>query len=174
MGKMKMIKLLVLGSIFSLLFTSCLLLGDILWAHKYFYRVGNMDFTFWRMRDGTYIMPYKYTGSTIPKNDYMIASNFGGVIIYIGEDSTLYIFPSYTYERGAQTIEINLTSYKFEYFPYINELDAKHAANAKMRSFYELDYPFINIAIRDMYAIIGNSPKGKTQKWYGKKMVAHG
>jgi hypothetical protein len=171
MGKMKMIlKILVLSSVFSLLFSSCIgMVWDILWAHKYFYRVGNMDFTFWRMRGrGTYIMPYKYTGTTIPENDYMIASNLSGVIIYIGEDSTLYIFPKHNPEGWAQAMVINLNSYKFEYFPYhFYEPASLAAANAKMNSFYELGYPFINIVIRDMYAIIG--PKGKTQKWYGKK-----
>ena len=67
---MKMIiKVLVLSSIFSLLFSSCLLLGDILFGQKEFFRVGNMDFTLWRLRSrGAYIMPYKYKGSTDPSN----------------------------------------------------------------------------------------------------------
>jgi hypothetical protein len=117
-----------------------------------------MDFTFWGTPDGIYIMPYKYKGLTIPKNDYMIAVWNGGVIIYIGEDSTLYIFPSITYERGAKKIEINLTSYKYEYFPYINEIDAIRASSAKRRYFRDLGYPFIDIELRDMYVNIGNSP----------------
>jgi hypothetical protein len=153
MGKMKIIKLLVLGSIFSLLFTSCLFSHFLYYGYKHFYKVGNMEFTFWKTKNGCYIMPYKYTGLTIPKNDYMIASSIGGVVIFIGEGSTLYIFPNYTYERGAETIEINLTSYKFEYFPYINEIDAKRADSDKRRSFYDLGYPFINISLRDWYVI---------------------
>ena len=155
--KIKMvIKILVLGSILSLLSTSCLL-SYVLYSQKHFYRVGSMDFTFWRTTNGTYITPYRYKGLTFPKNDYMIASNLGGVIIYIGEDSTLYIFPSVTYEQGAKTIEINLTSYKYEYFPYINEIDAKRAANDKMIYYKSLGYPFIDIEFRDMYVRIGNS-----------------
>ena len=65
------------------------------------------------------------------------------VVIYIGEDSTLYIFP----DLSAKIIEINLTSYKFECFPYINELDAIYARRDKMRYYRDLGYPFISISV---------------------------
>lgn len=101
-------------------------------------------------------MPYKYWKLTIPKTNFMLASNVGGVVIYIGEDSTLYVFPSYTYKRGAQTIEINLTSYKYEYYPYINEIDSKFASNDKMKHYKNNGYPFIDIYFGEMNAEIGN------------------
>jgi hypothetical protein len=148
MGKMKMIKLLILGSIFSLLFTSCLLF-TLFYPKRHFYKVGNMEFTFWGTSDGTYITPYKYTGTTIPKNDYMIVSSSGGIIIYIGEDLTLNIFPS----TSAKIIEINLTSYKFELFPFINEIDAIRARSDKARYFKGLGYPFISFNLSEMYVI---------------------
>ena len=86
----------------------------------------------------------------------MLAANGGGAIIYIGEDSTLYIFPNFTYIRGADTIEINLTSYKYEYFPYINEIDNKRASNDKMKYLKNNGYPFIDIYFGEMEATIGN------------------
>jgi hypothetical protein len=150
---MKMIKLLVLGSIFSLLFSSCLLLAIILYPYppsRQFHKVGNMEFTFWvHAPEGVYVMPYKYTGSTIPKNDYMIVAARSTLLIYIGEDTTLYIFP----DLGAEIREINLTSYKPEYFPYINELDAIRARSVIARSFYDQGYPFINFDLHDWYVI---------------------
>jgi hypothetical protein len=124
---------------------------------RYFYKVGDMDFTFWKTTKGCYIMPYKYLGRTIPKNNYMIASNVGGVIIYIGENSTLYIFPSFTYKLGAGSIEVNLTSYKYEYFPYINEIENKYASNDKMKYYKNMGYPFIDIYFGEMSATIGNT-----------------
>jgi hypothetical protein len=113
-----------------------------------------MEFTFWGTPHGMYVMPYKYTKSTIPKNDYMIVLLKSMIHIYIGEDSTLYIFP----DLSAEIIEINLTSYKFEYFPYINEIDAIRATDAKMKHFRDLGYPFIDMDLHEMYAKIGNSP----------------
>ena len=100
-------------------------------------------------------MPYKYWGITIPNNNYMKAVNTGGIVIYIGEDSTLYIFPNYTYEEGAKVIEINLFSHKYEYFPYINELNNIQAFNDKMVYYKNLGYPFIDVHIRSMYVRIG-------------------
>ena len=135
-----------------------------IFQYRHYYKVDNIIFTFWKTKNGCYIMPYKYFGMTIPKNNYMIASNIGGIIIYIGKDSTLHIFPTYTYERGASTIEINLTSYKFEYYPYINEIDDKITANNKMKIYKSNGYPFIDINIRGMSAYIGNINSGnKTQ-----------
>jgi len=127
--------------------------------YRHFYEVDNITFTFWKTKYGCYIMPYKYLGITIPKNNYMRAANTGGVIIYIGDESTLYIFPNHTYYLGADTIEINQPSYKYEYFQYINELKNIRASNDKMKYFKNLGYPFIDIYIHEMYAKIGNTTR---------------
>jgi len=123
--------------------------------YRHFYRVGNMDFTFWKTSNGCYIMPYKFFGISIPKNNYMKASNRGGAIIFIGEDSTLYIFPEFTYELGADTIECNLSSYKHKYFPKINELKYIESIQDTIIFYKNQGYPYINIYIAEMHAQIG-------------------
>jgi hypothetical protein len=136
----------------------------IFFQYRHFYKVGCVDFTFWKTGNGCYITPYKYYGVTIPKDNYMKAGNLGGTIIFVGEDTTLYIFPIHPYYRGADTIECNLPLYKYKYFPYINEVE--HAQfNQNMIDYYEnLGYPYINIYIAEMSAKIGNSPANNVTK----------
>ena len=120
--------------------------------YRKFFTIGDITFTFWKTLGGyCYIMPYKYWGITIPKNNYMRASNLGGIIIFIGEDTTLYIFPHHTYYLGAKTIECNLPSYKHVYFPYINELDNISAFNDKIKYYKNLGYPYLQVYIAGMY-----------------------
>ena len=85
----------------------------------------------------------------------MKASNRGGAIIFIGEDSTLYIFPEFTYELGADTIECNLSSYKHKYFPKINELKYIESIQDTINFYKNQGYPYINIYIAEMHAQIG-------------------
>ena len=87
----------------------------------------------------------------------MKASNLGGAIIYIGEDSTIYVFPSHTYEEGADIIEINLGSYKYEYFPFINEIEHKSAVSEKAQYLKKRGYPFISIFLGEMNAKTGRN-----------------
>ena len=127
-----------------------LLLIVSLFQYRHFYKVGDMVFTFWKTGNGCYIMPYKYLGLIIPKNNYMKASNLGGIVIFIGEESTLHIFPEMIYERGADKIECNLPSYKYEYYPYVREIESVLAFNEKIAYFKNCGYPYIGIYIREM------------------------
>jgi hypothetical protein len=124
--------------------------------YRHFYDVDDMTFTFWKTGNGCYITPYKYKKITIPKDNYMRASNVGGAIIFIGKDSTLYIFPEFTYECGADTIECNLSSYKYKYFPKINELEHIKSIQDTINFYKKSGYPYINIYIAEMYTQIGN------------------
>ena len=87
----------------------------------------------------------------------MNTSNRGETIIFIGEDSTLYIFPEFTYELGANTIEYNLSSYKYTYFPHINELDYIRTIQDTIGYYKNKGYLYINIYIAEMYAQIENT-----------------
>lgn len=151
---------------FIVLLTLLILFISIL-QYRHFYQVGDVVFTFWKTTSGCYIMPYKYRGLTIPKNNYMKAVNVGGAVISVGEDSTLYIFPNNTYELGAGTIEINLTLYMYEYYPYMNKLDDIRLFYNKIDYYKDSNYPYINIYIREMSAEIGD--KVSSRMYGGKK-----
>lgn len=137
---------------------SPLIIFAILLQYRHFYIVGDMSFTFWKTGSGCYITPYKYTKITIPKDNYMKAANLGGAIILIGKDTTLYIFPECAHERGAGMIECNLSSYKYKYFPYINEVEYKRAIQDTIDYYINQGYPYINVYITEMSAEIGNTP----------------
>jgi hypothetical protein len=147
------------GCLFMVLFTIAtpVLLLFIFFQYRHFYRVGDMDFTFWKTGNGCYIIPYRYWGLTIPKTNYMRASNLAGVVIFIGEESKLYIFPEITYVVGGDTIEMNLSSYKYEYYPVVRGIENVRAFY-DMRDYYRnCGYPYININIGEMYAEIRNT-----------------
>lgn len=131
--------------------------------YRHFYKIGDIDFTFWKTGKGCYITPYKYWGITPPEENYMKASNLGGVVIFVGEDTTLYIFPEFTYYGyGSDSIECNFSFYKYRYFPYINEIE--HIEYIKEISDYyknKKKYPYINIYIGEMHAEFGNLYKNK-------------
>ena len=126
-----------------------------------FHTVGDMTFTFWKTPRGCYITPYKYWGLTVPRNNYMIAENLGGAIILIAEDSMLYIFPIQTHIRGTDTITVNLSSYKYKYFPFINEASQVRTFQDTIDYYKNRGYPYIHIYIDEMYARIGNSPNAE-------------
>jgi len=129
----------------------------IFFQYRHFYKVNDIFFTFWKTRNGCYIMPYKYYGVKKPKDNYIKASNLGGVVIFIGEETKLYIFPTYIYELGANKLTVNLSSFKYDYFPYINEICHISEVNKKMKTYKDLNYPYIDIYIREMYVKIMNS-----------------
>jgi hypothetical protein len=83
----------------------------------------------------------------------MKASNLGEVVIFIGEESTLYIFPSMVHERGADTIEINLSLYKYKYFPFIWDLGIGIHADKINYYIDKSDYPYIYIYLGTMYVV---------------------
>lgn len=136
-----------------------ILLLVVEFQYRHFYKVGNMDFTFWKTGKGCYIMPYKYWGVTIPKDNYMKAPNKGGVIIFIGEDTTLYIFPDFVSYSGVDTIECNLSLYKYKHFPYINEIEHIKAMQDMRIYLKSCGYPYIEIYLLEMYAQIRNTPQ---------------
>jgi hypothetical protein len=122
--------------------------------YRHFFEAGDTVFTFWRTVNGCYITPYRYEGRTFPVDDYMLAAHGGGIIVYVGEDRTLYIFPNFTYEKGAGTIEINLSSFEYKYWPYPNGLEEISAFWNKVEYYKNLGYPSINVYIREMHAPI--------------------
>ena len=128
-----------------------LIILTVFFQYRHFYKIENIVFTFWKTRNGCYIMPYKYCGLTIPKDNYLKTVNIGGILIFIDEDSTLYIFPNNIYELGAKTIECKLSSYNYKYYPYIdNEMDDVNNFYKKIDNFMKQGYPYLNIYIREM------------------------
>lgn len=98
-------------------------------------------------------MPYRYSERTIPESNYILADNKIGIIIFIGEDMTLYIFPINTYNlrKGEIVIkEITLPSYKYEYFPYPDELDDIREFRNTINRYKNHGYPYIDIFIFEM------------------------
>jgi hypothetical protein len=151
-GKMK--KRCLFGIIFIITIFSLSLV--FFHQYRYFYKVGDITFTFWKTRNGCYILPYKYLGITIPKNNYIKTVNTGGIIIFVCDKSKLYIFPNNIYELGADVIEVNLSSYEYKYFPYIRGIDNVLVFYEKIECYKYLGYPYINIYLREMNAKIGN------------------
>jgi len=132
--------------------------------YRHFFKVEDKVFTVWTTLGSSYIMPYKYLRLTKPKTNYIKIADTGGVIIYIGEESMLYIFPTYNYAvQGVNIFEINLPSYKNEYFPYINEIENKRASNDKMKYYKNQGFTFMDIYIRDMDVTIGNADTASRQ-----------
>ena len=148
------------GCLFIVLFTIAapVLLIFIFFQYRHFYKVGDMDFTFWKTGNGCYIMPYKYFGLTIPQDNFMKAANMGGAVIFIGEESTLHIFPEFCYTSGADKIEINLSSYKYEYYPFRKGwgIDNVRAFHDMIDYYKNCGYPYIEIYIAEMNAEIVN------------------
>jgi len=65
MRKKIFIGILCLSAVIILLF----LPAFIFQQYRHFYKVGAMIFTFWKTENGCYIMPYKYRGIKMPKDN---------------------------------------------------------------------------------------------------------
>lgn len=139
--------------------------------YRHFIQIENNIFTFWKTKNGCYIMPYKYYGLTIPKNNYIKAVNRGGIIIFLGNDSRLYIFPEFTYIRGAETLEINLKTYDYFYFPYPDDIDNISTFNNKIKLFKDKGYPYTCVYIQEMYATFGNTKINNLNKFEKRSKI---
>ena len=116
-----------------------------------FYTVNNITFTVWKRFGGyCYITPYKYYGVTKPKNDYIIASNSGGIYVYIAKDSTLIIYDNAYAIRG---IECNFSSFKWHHLKNPSPYDRNFAF--KRDSLYG-NLPTLDVDIRNSCARIKN------------------
>ena len=87
------------------------------------YKLGDTDYvTVWKRAGGDcYIMPYKYYGLILPKKNFFVADNLGGLDI-VKEDSTLLICDACS-EKDKKIKGIYLPDYKYEYIDYYPHFD---------------------------------------------------
>ena len=111
--------------------TSCLFVGLfflvlLLLSYTYykrdFYRIGVVDFTFWKTNKGCYILPYKYWGFIPPKDDFILASNTCIIHVFVENDTLIHLFAeSYMTEKNEIFVNFFLHSYPFDYMQENNE-----------------------------------------------------
>lgn len=124
--------------------------------HRYFYTIHDINFTVWKRLGGDcIIMPYKYYGLTVPKSDYIIASNRGAISIFVNNDLSL-IFYNEAYDQKEQ-INFNLPNYKYNYIEYprkegIDSIRSYAKKQSELREYL----PNIYIDIKEMYSVIDN------------------
>ena len=140
----------------------------IVLVDRCFYKVGDMTFTLLKTENGTYIMPYIFIGKRFPKNNYILASNRIEILIYIDDDSSLYIFPTPTQSfcSGEHEIkDIKLPSFKYYIFPTEREngMINYRAHDDKIENLRTEGYSFIYIYIPEMLVEVSTySKKEKT------------
>ncbi len=106
MKKKKVFRIIVL--LLLLLPVSCTF---YLLEYKFYYTVGSTTFTFWNTSNGCYIMPYKYKGLLLPKNNYMIVSPVDYVDIFVGDD-IIYFFSKEPYIRTDLCFSSDKSKYR--------------------------------------------------------------
>lgn len=84
--------------------------------YRHFYKVNDQEFTVWKTKNGCYIMPYKYWGITLPKENYISISNLGSLTIFVNDSSTLLIFKDRNYSDQERYIKCNLHEYNYQLF----------------------------------------------------------
>jgi hypothetical protein len=124
--------------------------------NRHYYKIEDTIFTFLKTRDYCYIMPYKYEKTTIPEKDYIKTASAGAITIFIGEDSTLYIFSNFSYYRDANTIECNLISYKYKCFPFVDEIENIRTMKDTIENYTIRGYPYAYAHLKEMNIDVGN------------------
>lgn len=128
---------------------SIIVISFIWTEYRHFYNIKNMTFTVWKKSNGKcYITPYRYWGLKLPSKNYIIVPNLGSITFCIKEDS-LIIFNEGCSECSAnenENFECHLTNYKYS---YIESEDYEYIR--KMRRKYLENFPYISIAIDELY-----------------------
>jgi hypothetical protein len=136
-----------------------LVIGLLLFAcreYRHFYKVGDMTFTVWRLRDTCYVMPYRYLGVVSPKDNYIIAS-YNGVSVYVDKDSTLFI------SDGHYDTTCKLSEYKFLLItaPYkrINIKDYSSKDDDTIQNIYFTKIDSIKKEVDSIYSYVNPLPQ---------------
>lgn len=111
-------------------------------------KVGDMCFTFWKVDDGCYIIPYKYRKLWYPHKDYMLASNTCTIHLFCDNDNILHVFTENNPPAKRDDVDFHLESYKFVYNRAKEVIDPD--VYKQMDSLKLLKIPYIGVVIKDL------------------------
>lgn len=128
-----------------LLFIGCTSVYLIKNQYRNFYKINNSTFTIWHTPNGYYVLPYKYFGITYPKRNYLLSSNACSTDIFIGKDSSLFVFSnSYILDKSTSFVCFNSLSWKYKYLQN-DLLISRSEVDDSVQLYIKNGYPQISI-----------------------------